>query len=236
MISEGTADKEERREQERVSFDYPLHVHDRGVQVRLQRGQRHVHNCAVDERHAGSESCGGKHPGAGRFCTRRCSCPRADYALVTRFLDECRHDGGLSSPSHLLICTALSSIFHEGIVGITVQPTLAGLRGSDDWMPGGVRVFAGVPIWRAVTAERDTTCLAGPQMNPVCANLHAFFTLAARSVFDRRNRVEMRAASVRHRSKSLFRVPSTRNAVDEFEWFHHRGHGGHRDKQREFTG
>ena len=87
-------------------------------------------------------------------------------------------------------------IFRKGLVRITVQPTLTRLRGSDDRMPGGVRVFAGVPIWRAVTAERDTTCLAGPQMNPVCANLHAFFTLAARSVFDRRNRVEMRAASV----------------------------------------
>src|SRR5438876_475067 len=83
-----------------------------------------------------------------------------------RWSDECRHDGGLSSPSHLLICTALNSIFHESVVGITVQPTLAGLRGGDDWMPGGVRVFAGVLVWRAVTAERDTTCLAGPQMNP----------------------------------------------------------------------
>ena len=198
MISDGTADKEERREQERVSFDYPLHVHDRGVQVRLQRGQRHVHNRAVDERHARSDSCGGKYPAPGRFWTGSCSCPRADYAFVTRFSDECRHDGGLSSPSHLLICTALNSIFHESVVGITVQPTLAGLRGGDDWMPGGVRVFAGVLVWRAVTAERDTTCLAGPQMNPVCADLHAFFTLAARSVFDRRNRVQMRTRLSAH--------------------------------------
>ncbi len=65
-------------------------------------------------------------------------------------------------------------------------------------MPGGVRVFAGVLVWRAVTAERDTTCLAGPQMNPVCADLHAFFTLAARSVFDRRNRIQMRTRLSAH--------------------------------------
>ena len=62
VISQGSADKQKRREQERVSFDYPLHVHDRGVQVLLQRGQRHVHNGAVDERHARSESRGREHP------------------------------------------------------------------------------------------------------------------------------------------------------------------------------
>src|SRR5436309_387881 len=67
VISKRSTDKQERREQERVSFDYPLYVHDRGVQVRLQRGQRHVHNCAIDERHARSESCGREHPGPGRF-------------------------------------------------------------------------------------------------------------------------------------------------------------------------
>src|SRR5436190_11824631 len=88
MISEGTADKEERREQERVSFDYPLHVHDRGVQVRLQRGQRHVHNCAVDERHAGSERGGRKHPASGTFRTRCRRRTRANNALVTWFSEK----------------------------------------------------------------------------------------------------------------------------------------------------
>ena len=67
VISEGSADKQKRREQERVRFDDPLHVNDRRVQVRLQRRQRHVHNRAVDERHARSERCRGQHPGPGRF-------------------------------------------------------------------------------------------------------------------------------------------------------------------------
>ena len=62
MISEGSADKEERREQKRVSLDDPLHVHNRGVQVRLQGRQRHVYDRAVNERHAGSERCGREHP------------------------------------------------------------------------------------------------------------------------------------------------------------------------------
>src|SRR5438093_12434972 len=67
MISEGTADKEERREQQRVSFDYPLHVHDRGVQVRLQRGQRHVHNCDVYECHPRSERISDTQTAADRI-------------------------------------------------------------------------------------------------------------------------------------------------------------------------
>ena len=40
----------------------------------------------------------------------------------------------------------ISSIFAEGVVRITVEPTLAGLRRSDDRMSSGVRVFAGVTI------------------------------------------------------------------------------------------
>jgi len=75
-------------------------------------------------------------------------------------------------------------IFRKGVVRITVQPALARLGGSNDRMLGGMRMFAGVLVWRAVTAERDTTCLAGPQMNPVCADLHAFFAFAALRMFD----------------------------------------------------
>ena len=59
-------------------------------------------------------------------------------------------------------------------------------------------VLAGVPIWRAIAAERDAACLAGPQMNPVRADLHAFFAFAALRLLDRPDRVEMRAASIRH--------------------------------------
>jgi hypothetical protein len=51
-------------------------------------------------------------------------------------------------------------------------------------MPAVVRVFAGVLISRAVAAERDTACLAGSEMNPVAADLHAFFTFAALRLLD----------------------------------------------------
>ena len=96
--------------------------------------------------------------------------------------------------------TAQSLILRERIIRITVQPTLAGLRGSDDRMLASMRVFASVSIWRAVAAERDATCLAGAQMNPVGADLHAFFAFAALRLLDRIDRIEMRAASVGHRS------------------------------------
>ena len=102
-------------------------------------------------------------------------------------------------------------------------------------MPALMRVLGGVTIRRGVATEGDAACLTSPQMNPVVADLHAFFAFAALRPFDRCDRVEMRTASVRHHSKSLFRVLRARNAVDEFEWFHHRGHGGHRDRQTEFT-
>jgi hypothetical protein len=51
-------------------------------------------------------------------------------------------------------------------------------------MFAGVRMFAGVPIRRAVAAERDATCLARAQMNPVGADLYAFGAFAALWLFD----------------------------------------------------
>ncbi len=65
-------------------------------------------------------------------------------------------------------------------------------------MPPGVRVFAGVPIWRAVAAERDATGLTGPQMNPVVADLNALFAFLTLRMFYRPNRFEMRARCHRH--------------------------------------
>jgi hypothetical protein len=66
-------------------------------------------------------------------------------------------------------------------------------------MSASVCVFTGVPIPRAVTAERGATCLARPQVDPVCADLHALFAFASVRLFDRLDRIEMSAASVRHR-------------------------------------
>jgi hypothetical protein len=51
-------------------------------------------------------------------------------------------------------------------------------------MPGCVRVFSGVTIWRAVAAQGDATSLARAQMDPGCANLHAFFAFAALGLFN----------------------------------------------------
>ena len=68
-------------------------------------------------------------------------------------------------------------------------------------MSASVRVFAGMLVWRAVAAERDSARLARPQMNPVGTDLHAFFAFAALRLLDRldRNRIQMRTASVGHR-------------------------------------
>src|SRR5438445_2192397 len=51
------------------------------------------------------------------------------------------------------------SIFAKRVVRIAIQPALARLRRSDDRMLRRVRVFAGVPIRRAVATKRDATCL-----------------------------------------------------------------------------
>ena len=72
-----------------------------------------------------------------------------------------------------------TSIFGKSVVWKAVQPTLARLGGSDDRVSRGVRVFAGVPIWRAVAAQRHSTSLARPQMNPVIADLNALFAFTA---------------------------------------------------------
>jgi hypothetical protein len=77
---------------------------------------------------------------------------------------------------------------------------LAWLRGSDHRMSTGVGVFAGVLIRGAVAAQRNSTCLTRPQMNPVTADLYAFFAFAPMRLLDRlnRDRIEMRTASRTH--------------------------------------
>jgi hypothetical protein len=51
-------------------------------------------------------------------------------------------------------------------------------------MSTGVCVFGGVAIRRTIAAQRDSACLARPQMNPIAADLHAFFAFAALWLFD----------------------------------------------------
>jgi len=67
-------------------------------------------------------------------------------------------------------------------------------------MSTGVSMFAGVLIWRAVAAQRDSTRLARPEMHPIGTDLHTFFAFAATRLLDRvnRNLIEMRTTSDIH--------------------------------------
>jgi len=51
-------------------------------------------------------------------------------------------------------------------------------------MPAGVRMFARMPVPRAVAAQRDATCLARPQMNPGVTDLHALLAFPALRLLD----------------------------------------------------
>lgn len=94
----------------------------------------------------------------------------------------------------------LGLVLSEGLIGIAVQPMLARLRRCDHRMSTGARVFAGVLIWRAVAAQRDSTRLARPQMHPIGTDLYAFFAFATMRLLDRldRNRIQMRTPSRIH--------------------------------------
>jgi hypothetical protein len=74
-------------------------------------------------------------------------------------------------------------------------------------------VFAGVTIWRAIAAKRHAACLARPQVDPRRPDLHAFLAFAALRLFDRRDRVEMRAPPIRHCDVTLFHVANRRNVL-----------------------
>ena len=91
-------------------------------------------------------------------------------------------------------------IFAKRLVRIAVQPALARLRRSDDRMPACVRMFGGVPIRRAIAAERYAACLTRAQMYPGRTDLHAFFAFATMRLLDgfNRNRIQMRTASGAH--------------------------------------
>jgi hypothetical protein len=63
-ISQRTAHQEKRGEQERIRFDDPLDADDRGLQIFLKRGQRDVHDSAVDEGQARTKNRRGEDPPA----------------------------------------------------------------------------------------------------------------------------------------------------------------------------
>lgn|SRR6266540_1484141 len=61
-----------------------------------------------------------------------------------------------------------------------------------------VRVLCGMTIRRVVTAERRGARLTRPQMDPLCADLHALFALTPLRMFDSLNRSYVRAAFPSH--------------------------------------
>jgi hypothetical protein len=64
-------------------------------------------------------------------------------------------------------------------------------------------MFSGVPVGRFVATMGTTTLLAGAQVNPRGANLHALVALASPWLFDAPNCVYVGAALIRHRHPLL---------------------------------
>src|SRR5438132_14044092 len=65
------------------------------------------------------------------------------------------------------------SVLRKRVVGIAVQPALAALRGRDDRMSAGLRVFRRMAIGRRIAAMRAAAVLAGAQVHPRRADLDA---------------------------------------------------------------
>ena len=69
QVAQRPAGQQQRGQRQGVGLDHPLHVDERGVEGRLQRRQRDVHDRAVDERHAGAED--GRREDPARRAFRR---------------------------------------------------------------------------------------------------------------------------------------------------------------------
>ena len=83
------------------------------------------------------------------------------------------------------------SVFGKGVIWIAVEPAFARLSRHDYRMSTSMRMFAGMLIRRTVAAKRYSTCLACAQMNPVAADLDAFFAFTALRLLDGFNRIQM---------------------------------------------
>jgi hypothetical protein len=60
-------------------------------------------------------------------------------------------------------------------------------------MAGGAGVFAGVTVRGAIATQSDAALLAGAEMDPGRSDLYAFLALGARGLFDRFDRIDVRA-------------------------------------------
>ena len=84
-------------------------------------------------------------------------------------------------------------VFGKRLIGITVKPLLTAFTGSDDRMPGSVRMFGSMSIWRTVATPGPATLLARPQMHPRGSDLHTLFANALVRQFDVGDAVDVRA-------------------------------------------
>src|SRR6266700_188450 len=91
-----------------------------------------------------------------------------------------------------------ASIFREHVVRITIQPPLARLLRRHHRVFGGAGVLRGMLVGRAVAAQRLAALLAGSQMHPLRADLHALGALPALAVSHGGDRPEMLAACIGH--------------------------------------
>src|SRR5471032_3184706 len=94
------------------------------------------------------------------------------------------------------------SVLDHCVVRIAVQPALPRLRRGDHRMSGGVGMFAGMLVRRTIAAARPATGLAGAEVDPGRADLHAFLALAALRPCDSPNGLEMRTDFCAHRRLS----------------------------------
>src|SRR4029077_12577231 len=94
------------------------------------------------------------------------------------------------------------SILRKGVVWIAVQPALPRLCRCDHGMLARLRVLGCVAVRRVITTTRRAALLTRSQMNPACADFHAFLTLSALRVFDGRNSLDMSAGCLSHRRLS----------------------------------
>jgi hypothetical protein len=91
------------------------------------------------------------------------------------------------------------SVRDKILVGITIEPALARLRGRDHRMSARARMFAGVLVRRAIATERYPTSLTGSQMEPVTADFDALGTFTpARRLFHRLDCGNVSANLLRH--------------------------------------
>ena len=57
---------------------------------------------------------------------------------------------------------------------VTPAPPFRWIKGFDNRVPGRVKMFCSVPIWRLVAATDMATGAADPQMQPVVTRFQAF--------------------------------------------------------------